>query len=49
MPHDLMEECKNVLIHEYMKRKIKYKSISNDQELMLDLTKVLVVYAQKIV
>lgn len=49
MPHDLMEEYKNLLTHECMKRKIKYKSINNDQELMLDRINLLVVHAQKIV
>ncbi|XP_011704890.1 PREDICTED: uncharacterized protein LOC105460144 [Wasmannia auropunctata] len=49
MPHGLMEECKNVITYEYMRRKIDYKSIHNDQEFLLDISKILVVYAQKIV
>ncbi|XP_039307259.1 juvenile hormone acid O-methyltransferase isoform X3 [Solenopsis invicta] len=48
MPNDVMEKFKKVLIHEYLKRKINYKSI-DDKELTLDLYTVLVVYAQKIV
>lgn len=47
MPYVLMEEFKNVLSYEYMRRKIYYKSIHNDQELVLDRCKALVVYAQK--
>lgn len=48
MPHDLMEEFKNVFTYEYLRRKIKYKLMHNDEELTLDLYKGLVVYAQKI-
>ncbi|XP_012530795.2 juvenile hormone acid O-methyltransferase [Monomorium pharaonis] len=48
MPYDLKEEYKNMFVDEYMKRKIHYKSIHNE-ELILDLYKGLVVYAQKIV
>ncbi|XP_071639421.1 juvenile hormone acid O-methyltransferase-like [Temnothorax longispinosus] len=48
MPQDLMEEFKNTLTCEFLKRKINYKSIYNNQKLTLDLYKVLVVYAQKI-
>ncbi|XP_077277072.1 juvenile hormone acid O-methyltransferase-like [Temnothorax americanus] len=48
MPKDLMEEFKNTLTCEFLKRKINYKSIYNNQELTLDLYEVLVVYAQKI-
>jgi len=47
MPYDLMKEFKNIFSYEYMRRKIYYKSIYNDQELVLDRCKVLVVYAQK--
>ncbi|KYN28220.1 PREDICTED: juvenile hormone acid O-methyltransferase-like [Trachymyrmex cornetzi] len=47
MPFDLIEEFKNILSYEYMRRKIYYKSIYNDQELVLDRCKALVVYAQK--
>jgi len=47
MPHDVMEEFKNVFTYEYMKRKINYKSVCNDQELTLDLYKGLIVYARK--
>lgn len=49
MPNNLVEEFKNVFISEYMKRKIKYKSIYDNQELILDLHKSLVVYAKKVV
>ncbi|XP_071568865.1 juvenile hormone acid O-methyltransferase-like [Temnothorax nylanderi] len=48
MPQDLMEEFKNTLTCEFLRRKINYKSIYNNQELTLDLYEVLVVYAQKI-
>ncbi|XP_071560683.1 juvenile hormone acid O-methyltransferase-like [Temnothorax nylanderi] len=48
MPQDLAEEFKNTLINEYVRRKIKYKSIYNNKELTLDLYKGLLVYAQKI-
>lgn len=49
MPNNLMKEFKNVFISEYMKRKINYKSIYDNQELTLDLYKGLVVYAKKVV
>ncbi|XP_036144541.1 juvenile hormone acid O-methyltransferase-like [Monomorium pharaonis] len=48
MPYDLKEEYKNMFIDEYMRRKIHYKSIHNE-ELILNLYKGLIVYAQKIV
>ncbi|XP_039306344.1 juvenile hormone acid O-methyltransferase-like [Solenopsis invicta] len=48
MPNNVMEKFKKVLIHEYLKRKVNYKSIDN-KELTLDLYTVLVVHAQKIV
>ncbi|XP_011868290.1 PREDICTED: uncharacterized methyltransferase C70.08c-like [Vollenhovia emeryi] len=47
MPGDLIIQYKDELIHEYMKRKIRYRPINNNQELTLDLYKGLVVYAQK--
>jgi len=47
MPYDVMEEFKNVFRYEFMKRKINYKSVDNDEELTLDLYKGLMVYARK--
>ncbi|XP_011172993.2 juvenile hormone acid O-methyltransferase-like [Solenopsis invicta] len=48
MPNDVIEKFKKVLIYEYLKRKINYKSIDNE-EFTLDLYTALVVHAQKIV
>ncbi|XP_071564715.1 juvenile hormone acid O-methyltransferase-like [Temnothorax nylanderi] len=48
MPQDLVKEFKNTLTCEFLRRKIHYKSVHNNQELTLDLYKMLLVYAQKI-
>ncbi|XP_029679526.1 juvenile hormone acid O-methyltransferase-like isoform X2 [Formica exsecta] len=49
MPHDLQEEFKNEYTRKFMEIKITYKTIQNNQEqiLMLDLYKLLIVYARK--
>ncbi|XP_029658633.1 juvenile hormone acid O-methyltransferase-like [Formica exsecta] len=49
MPHDLQEEFKNEYTRKFVERKITYKTIQNNQEqiLMLDLHKLLIVHAQK--
>ncbi|XP_070166753.1 juvenile hormone acid O-methyltransferase-like isoform X2 [Polyergus mexicanus] len=49
MPHDLQEEFKNEYTRKFVEKKVTYKTIQNNQEqiLMLDLYKLLIVYAQK--
>ncbi|XP_067214415.1 juvenile hormone acid O-methyltransferase-like [Linepithema humile] len=51
MPHNLAKEFKDNYAREYMKRKIKYTSICNNQEqtFVLDVYKVLIVYARKVI
>ncbi|XP_067212840.1 juvenile hormone acid O-methyltransferase-like [Linepithema humile] len=51
MPHDLIKEFKHNYAREYMKRKISYTSICDNQEqkFILDIHKVVIVYARKVI
>ncbi|XP_025269749.1 juvenile hormone acid O-methyltransferase [Camponotus floridanus] len=51
LPHDQKEEFRNEFIREFMKRKFACKTIQNNQEQtnFIDLYKILIVYARKIV
>ncbi|XP_072747973.1 juvenile hormone acid O-methyltransferase-like [Anoplolepis gracilipes] len=50
MSYNQKEEFQNKFIHEFVKRQITYKTIHNNQEqtLILNLQKILIVYARKI-
>lgn len=50
MPHDLKEEFKNKITRKFEERKITYQPMQNNQEetFVLNLCKILIVYAQKI-
>ncbi|XP_050458199.1 juvenile hormone acid O-methyltransferase-like isoform X1 [Cataglyphis hispanica] len=49
MPRDVQEEFKNEYIRKFVERKCTYKTIQNNQKqtIMLDLYKLLIVYARK--
>jgi len=51
MPHDQIEEFKSEFTREFMKRKLACKTIQNNQEQtnFIDLYKILIVYAEKVV
>ncbi|XP_025269751.1 juvenile hormone acid O-methyltransferase-like [Camponotus floridanus] len=51
LPHDQKEEFRNEFTREFMKRKLTCKTIQNNQEQtnFIDLYKILIVYARKIV
>ncbi|XP_029680856.1 juvenile hormone acid O-methyltransferase-like, partial [Formica exsecta] len=50
MPHDLKEEFKNEYTRKFEEKMITYKTIQNNQTqtFMLDLYKLLIVYARKV-
>lgn len=46
MPQDRKKEFKNEFTHEFLKR--RFACQKNNQEIFIDLYKILIVYAQKI-
>jgi len=51
MPHDLANKFKHNFSREYMKRTIRCTTIRNNQEenFVLNVTKTLIIYAQKVI